>query len=133
LVSRSVLKVPPLAGALQMNAKQFVQAVRVAVHKSAAKGTIDALLKPPGRRPNPELVMRSEWFNRLKPVDRDFVARIADMAAEQATYNFLLALDGAIALEPAGPKGTFELSFDDGERRVLLNDGQLSFLFKEQQ
>src|SRR5262245_45270248 len=119
-----------------MDTSEFVEAIRVAVYKAAAKGTMSTLAKPPGRRPHPDLVTCSNWFNGLKPEDRDFVAWIVDMAAKQATYNFLVALDGLTALEPPGPKGKLELFFSKGGVRVRLNDEReewLSSLFKQRE
>lgn len=118
----------------KMNTDEFMRSIKVAVYKAAAAGTVEALKKPPGRRPDPGLVACSEWFNTLRPKDRDAVAQVVDMAAKQATYNFLLALDGLIALEPRGPKGKLELFFSKGDVRVRLNDQSdefLSSLFKE--
>jgi hypothetical protein len=118
----------------KMNAREFIQSVRVAVSNAATEGTVTALTRPPGRRPDPSLVACSKWFNGLKPEDRDVVTQVIDMAAKQATYNFLLALDGLIALEPPGPKGRLELFFSKGGARVRLNDESeepLTSLFKE--
>jgi hypothetical protein len=117
-----------------MNTREFLQSIRVAVYKAAAKGTVAILTRPPGRRPDPALVSCSKWFNGLKREDRDIVAQLVDMAAKQATYNFLLALDGLIALEPPGSKGRLELFFSKGDVRVRLNDESaelLTSLFKE--
>jgi hypothetical protein len=117
-----------------MNQRDFVRAIKTAVYKDAAKGTIDALQKPPGRRPDPELVELSEWFNGLSSKDQDTCARAIDSAARQATYNFLLVLDGLAAIEPAGPKGRINVLYENGDTSTRLNNenaDQLSFLFKE--
>jgi hypothetical protein len=116
-----------------MNTSEFMQSIKVAVYKAAAAGTVKVLKKPPGRRPDPGLVACSQWFKTLKPEDRDVVAQVIDMAAGQATYNFLLALDGLIALEPPGPKGKLELFFNKGGTSVRLNSESeelLTSLFK---
>ena len=119
-----------------MNARELTRAIKLAVYQTAVKGTVATLVRPPGRCPDLDLVTCSEWFNKLKPEDRDIVVRIVDMSAAQATYNFLLALDGLIALEPAGPKGKLELFYNNGKSRVRLNDEgeeQLCVLFKERE
>jgi hypothetical protein len=116
-----------------MNARDFVSAIRTAVCDSAAKGTINLVQDPPGRRPDPQLVALSHWFRGLRPEDRNNVARIAEMTATQATYNFFLALDGLLTLEPVGAKGKLELFYLKGQTRTRLNSEnaeQLSFLFK---
>lgn len=117
-----------------MTPEEFVRAVDVVVHKAAATGTVDILQKPPGRRPSPELAELSRWFHGLGPDDKAAVSRVASLAAGQATYNFLLVLDGILAVEPAGEKGSLGLYYEKGEARAQLNgaaDEQLSFLFKE--
>jgi hypothetical protein len=117
-----------------MKAEDFVEAVRIAVYEDAVKGIIDYLRKPPGRRPDPQSVELSAWFNRLKSADRDALEKVADLAARQATYNFLLVLDGLVAIEDVGPKGELELIFRKGKTRLRLNDKsgeQLTALFKE--
>jgi hypothetical protein len=56
------------------------------------------------------------------------------MAADLATYNFLLVLDGLRAIEPVGPKGQLELFHRDREGLTLLNDEEgeeLTSLYKE--
>jgi hypothetical protein len=116
-----------------MKARQFVRAIKAAVCEGAANGTVSALTEVPGRRPDPNLVASSSWFKQLKQEDRDEVVRLIEMASVQATYNFLLVLDGLISLEPPGPKGRLELFFSDGKVRNHLNNimgEQLSSLFK---
>lgn len=117
-----------------MNTQEFVIAIKIAVYEAAAKGVIETLRKPAGRRPDPEAIELSHWFNGLKQQDRDSVARVADLAADQATYKFLSVLDGILAVEPKGPKGSLELIYDNGQTRARLNDHrteQLTFLFKQ--
>ncbi|MDQ8727232.1 hypothetical protein [Bradyrhizobium sp. LHD-71] len=117
-----------------MNQREFVRAIKVAVYKAAAKGTIDAFRKPAGRRPHPELVELSAWFNGLSAKDQDTCARAVDFAARQATYNFLAVLDGLAAIEPEGPKGKIDLLYEKDGASTRLNDedaNQLTFLFKE--
>jgi hypothetical protein len=117
-----------------MNTQEFVNAVRTAVYDAAAKGTVAVLKRPPGRRPDAEMLRLSDWYKRLNSEDRENLSRLVDMAASQTTYNFLLILDGLLAVEPAGTKGKLELFYDDGKTRTRLNDenaNQLSFLFKQ--
>ena len=116
-----------------MNAKAFVRAIRESVYENVATAVTEALESPPGRRPNAELVRLSEWFHTLGPSDRANLTRVADMAADLATYNFLAVLDGVRAIEPVGPKGHLELFHRDGEGLTLLNDEEgeeLASLYK---
>jgi len=116
-----------------MNTQTFTQAIKKTVYDAAAKGVVEVLHKPAGRRPDPELVRLSQWFNSLNAQDQQAVARVANLAADQATYNFLLVLDGLVTVEPVGEKGKLELFYDNGKERTQLNDentDQLSSLFK---
>lgn len=116
-----------------MTSEAFVTAIRSAVYKTAAKGTMEVLEHPPGRRPDAELVRLNQWYRALSPSDRENVTKAVDMAADQATYNFLSVLDGLMAIEPVGTKGRLHLFHDDGKTRTLLNDEdaeQLTMLFK---
>jgi hypothetical protein len=119
-----------------MNSETFVDAIKVAVCEAAAKGMMDILERPPGRHPDPELVRLSEWYHSLAPADRNRLGRVVDLSTKQATYNFLLVLDGLVAVEPAGPKGRLQLSYDEGKTRAQLNnenDIELSSLFKQRE
>ena len=117
-----------------MNAEDFVKAIRTAVCNAAANGTVEILKHPPGRKPVAELTRLSDFYHRLSPEDRENVAGVADLVADQATYNFLLILDGLLAVEPVGAKGRLDLLYDDGVARTRLNDvnkDHLSSLFKQ--
>lgn len=117
-----------------MTPDEFVHALDVAVHEAAATGTMEALRKPPGRRPDPDLVELSRWFHGLGPDDKAAVSRVADLASKQATYNFLLVLDGLLAIEPQGEKGRICLYYEKGESRTQLsgdNETMLTVLFRE--
>jgi hypothetical protein len=116
-----------------MNAADFVYALKVVVRDAAGRGTMDLLQSPPGRRPDPHLVQLSQWFLGLAPRDRLAVASIVELATNQATYNFLLALDGLLTLEPDSSRGKLELYYAKGEIQTRLNQEEaepLSVIFK---
>ncbi|MBX3373174.1 MAG: hypothetical protein KF817_05010 [Phycisphaeraceae bacterium] len=116
-----------------MNSHDFVRAITTVVYSAAVKGTLDVIESPPGRRPDPRLVELSQWFHSLSSEGRMAIVEIVELAANQATYNFLLVLDGLLTLEPIGAKGNLELFHVQGGARNQVNsmDGeQLSTLFK---
>lgn len=104
-----------------MDSDTFVSAVKRVVEDAAAEDCIKLLSSgPPGRRPPPNLVELSEWFRSLSDTDRAMVQRVAHEASRLAVFGFLCVLDGARAVEAAGPKGDFELWFvKDGQRQLL--------------
>jgi hypothetical protein len=117
-----------------MTPEEFIHAIDIAVHQAAAIGTIEVLKKPPGRRPDPGLVELSQWFHGLGPEGKLAVSRIVNLASDQATYNFLLVLDGVTAIEPAGKKGSLALLHESEAQTVRLNDAEgipLGSLFKD--
>lgn len=118
-----------------MNANEFIKVVRIAVYSAAVNGTVDVLEHPPGRKPSEDIVELSRWYNGLSVEDRECVSRVAKISAGQAVYNFLLILDGLLAIESSSPKkGRLELLYNDGLKLIRLNDDnvcQLSSLFKE--
>lgn len=115
-----------------MNQHDFVNMIRVAVEEAASKGVIDALRFPPGRRPDPQLLNLSNWFNGLSEEERSYLFKVVQMTAQQTVYNLLLLLDGLLAIESGPDKGRIELTYNRGAARVILNDSDklLSDLFK---
>jgi len=113
---------------------EFVEAVKLVAARASSRGTIEALVRPPGRKPDPDLVELSQWFGELDERGRHAVARVADLVSDQAVYNTLLVLDGLLAVEGRGEKGHFELIHVKDETRTLLNspdDESLSGIYKD--
>lgn len=116
-----------------MNSTMFVAAIKRAVQQTALNSTVSLLEKPSGRGPSPESVSLSTWFKSLSSEDQTVVKRVVAMAAGQATYNFLLVLDGLLSIADGDDKGRLDLFFVRNERRILLNDPsneELTVLFK---
>jgi hypothetical protein len=119
-----------------MNGRDFVRAIKLTVQEGAVKGTLNALRVPQGRLPAPEGIRRKQWFHALGEDDRQMVVELIREAAGQATYNFLLVLDGLLAIESTERKGTLLLYYAEGQQRTLLNDGvkeALTVLFKKRE
>ena len=117
-----------------MNAREFVKALKLVAGQGGATAIIETLKRPPGRKPTPSLVKRSEWFNTLSPEDRANVESIAKFAMDHAVYSTLSVLDGLPAIEPVGTKGRLLLFYEKDEERLLMNDPEaeeLTVLFKE--
>lgn len=107
---------------------------RLAVAGTATKSILQSLERAPGRKLDRRLARLSEWFNGLTPQDREMLAEAVALAAEQATYNTLLVLDGSLAIESRRTKGRLELFYVSVDGRTQLNDPdheELSALFKD--
>lgn len=105
-----------------MNRESFVTAVRLAVQEAAVTGTISVLTRPPGRKPDENLVALSAWFNQLSVDDRQNVERVVDMTARATLFGLLCVLDGARAIESDPVKGTLDLRYRRGEADISLSD-----------
>jgi hypothetical protein len=116
-----------------MTPQTFVSSIKVAVAENAAKGVISQLAAPAGRNPSEAVLELSEKFRALTDEQRDFVVQIAEMAADQAAYNFLGILDGIIAVESVEAKGELKLVFETDTGSDWLNDPdqvELTYAYK---
>ncbi|HKQ39496.1 MAG TPA: hypothetical protein VJ063_15570 [Verrucomicrobiae bacterium] len=116
-----------------MNTQQFIGAIKEAVYEQAFLGLIEALKSPPGRRPDPRLLKLSDWYHSLTPDAQAMASELTKAAAKQATYNFLLLLDGLLAAEARGEKGEFQLFYTKDGISAILNprsENPLSNIFK---
>jgi hypothetical protein len=111
-----------------MDSNQFVAALKIAVEKSSVKGVKELLLNPPGRKPDPEVLRRSKWFNNLSEEDKNLVIEIADQAVKHCLFGFLCVLDGVRSIEDEAEKGVLKLYFEKGSNRVVLNDPDQEYL-----
>jgi hypothetical protein len=102
-----------------MSPEEFVEAVRLLAVDNAAAGTVKVLRQPPGRRPWPVDVRRSEWFNSLAQGDQSFVEEVVKAAAFQSAFTFCSILDGITAFD--NEHGTLRLVYvaPDGSESVL--------------
>jgi hypothetical protein len=105
-----------------MNADEFIEALKIAVHDSAIRGIDTTLRKPSGRQPAPSIVAASHWFGALPPGDQDMVRRIISLSVHSAVFGMLTVLDGVRAIEDQEKKGQLVLNFEDDSGVVRLND-----------
>jgi hypothetical protein len=105
-----------------MNRESFVDAARLAVQDAAVSGTISELTRPPGRKPDENLVALSVWFNQLAVDDRQNVERVVETATRTTLFDFLCVLDGGRAIESGQVKGTLDLRYRRGKVDISLND-----------
>src|SRR5262245_11068528 len=105
-----------------MDAAEFVAAVRAQAYRKAVSRTQSLLDKPPGRRPDPNLVKLSAWFGQLAETDQQAALGVAELAARLAVFSLLAIMDGVRAIEDSEEKGTFELRFIKGDVNELVND-----------
>lgn len=101
-----------------MKADEFVSAIQSYVLESAVDSTISNLAHPPGRRIDPDLSARAEWFKSLSDGEAEMLRAVARDAAHSAVFGFLAVLDGARVIDPE--KGTFEL-YHLGRQKSLVN------------
>jgi hypothetical protein len=114
-----------------MDGERFSVALATVVMK-AATGFLEAVKLPPGRRPAAWLTDLSRWFGGLNPEEQHGAEQLAIRSAVAGARAVLGVIDGTIAIEPAGPKGTIVLTFQkDGQESALNAETQemLEILF----
>lgn len=117
-----------------MTTEEFVQAIKV-ILKSALAGLLKTIMVPPGRRPAPELIQISHFYNKLNEEDKRIFSVALELAAKQSACNILSVLDGAVSIEPIGEKGKLELFYSDGKTTIKINDTgkpMLNELFRQE-
>jgi hypothetical protein len=117
-----------------MSPSEFVTAIRIAVEDGAVRGVLAQLQHPSGRTPETQLWELHEWYSGLSEDDRQMLERAIIRASKQATYNFLLVLDGKRAIEDRPDKGSLRLLYEHSGKEVLINDPRgddLTEIFKE--
>jgi hypothetical protein len=105
-----------------MNSEDFIEAIKMVVRDSTVAGELSNLAKPAGRKPHPEMVEMSKWFNGLPDSDKGFVERVIKYSADLSVFSFLAVLDGVAVIENGSDKGDLELYYVKGDERVRLNE-----------
>src|SRR5690349_12160906 len=103
-----------------MTSDDFARAVKLYASDAAARITLSNLKSPPGRRPTPEYIRRSEWFGKLSLSDQEILTEIIQEAAENAAFGLLAIIDGSRVVEDTPAKGDFELHYSREDQRILL-------------
>ena len=103
-----------------MNSKGFVKAIEL-IASSALTGLLKTIAKPPGKSPAPNLVRISELYRSLSDKDKQIFSDALELAARQSINNFLLVLDGSLAIESTSDKGALELYYINDKERILIN------------
>jgi hypothetical protein len=111
-----------------MNQEEFVEAIKITVLENSIEAVKSNLVNPPGKEPSKELVILSEWYNKLGDQNRSFVDKVISMTSDMATFGFLCVLDGVRAIEDSPDKGRLILTFTKDNKEVLLNDEDGEFL-----
>jgi hypothetical protein len=81
-----------------MHPDEFIEAVYLAVYKTTIDGVPRLLAKPPGRKPQADLVDLSVWYNGLDDQGREKVAGIVRLTTDQAVFGMLASIDGVRSL-----------------------------------
>ena len=108
-----------------MNSEQFVKVIKSVVVDSATESTLSNLANPPGRRPNPELVKKSDWYKALSDQDKRILESVVAGAVHQAVFGMFAVIDGVRVINDGPVKADIELFYvEDGERLQLNAPGQ---------
>lgn len=105
-----------------MKSKDFVSAVKQVVFCSAISSVMSLLQKPPGKKPQNDMLVLSDWYNRLSEEDKRRVMDVVSLTARHATFGMLAVLDGARQIEAAANRGALELRYRNKAQDELLNN-----------
>ena len=105
-----------------MNKEEFIDAIKLVVSKGSIEAMKSKLLKPPGRQPSRETIESSDWFNKLKPEDKNMVMKIVSQSVEMSVFGFLCVLDGVRTIEDDTEKGDLILRYEKHGKITWLNN-----------
>lgn len=101
-----------------MDKVEFSKIIKEVVAQSAIEDKIDNLSDPPGRKPDEQLLVQSQWFQALSPSDREMVGKVISEAVHSSVSGFLCVLDGVRSISKCGEANDLVLS----RKGVQLND-----------
>jgi hypothetical protein len=105
-----------------MTRHRFVDALAQVALEEVVRGEISTLRQPPGRRPSPALIARSEWFLGLDEECQSLVIDTMRAAAFGTLHRVLVVLDGGASLDDAGSNGHLQLLWRDSDDVSDLTD-----------
>lgn len=111
-----------------MTPQEFITKIRQVVCQSAITGTLAIIRKPPGRKPPENLVLLSQWFEKLSDTDKKNLEKVVAIATHQTTFGLLAVIDGVRQIEDTPLKGTLELHYKKDAKSVLLNTPNSEYL-----
>lgn len=112
-----------------MTQEEFISAIKLVVSDGSISSVMSVLEEgPPGRSPDKELIMISNWYNDLSKDDKSVILKIVKYAVEMSVFGFLCVLDGVAAIEGYGEKGKLDLYFKKGNENVILNGPDQEYL-----
>ncbi len=101
-----------------MDKIEFTKIIKEVVSQAAIEDTLENLNDPPGRKPDEQLLVQSEWFKALSLSDREMVSKVIAEAVHESVFCFLCVLDGVRSISEAGEINNLNLSHGG----VQLND-----------
>lgn len=112
---------------MKMKREDVVTRLRELTADCAASDMLNLLEAPPGRRPEPALVVASQWYRTLPDEAREHVRWIAENAAQATLFGILALLDGVRRFDD-DPDLKLELRLVDQSESLLLNEERGEFL-----
>lgn len=93
-----------------MTPTEFVDSLKTYCRDSAVTDCLQELQAPPGRRPDPELMRLSAWFNSLSSEHQENIAAVMREVADATLFGVLCVIDGVRVIEATTEKSEFMLS-----------------------
>jgi hypothetical protein len=98
-----------------MNTEEFVAVIQKHVVDTIGPDLVTILRKPPGRKPDAQIVALSRWYNGLSDDDKAMVEQLLAIAARDAVFGVFTVLDGSTQVDPTWEEDDhFELRHHHG-------------------
>jgi hypothetical protein len=108
-----------------MDAEEFINIIKRAVHDSCINGLIKTFESPSGSEPHPKVLKISKWYNSFDEEQKEIIKDIITQSVHASIFDLLCVIDGVL---PVSAGGEFELSFVEGDKEYRLNNPDEGFL-----
>ncbi|WP_289044029.1 hypothetical protein [uncultured Aliiroseovarius sp.] len=102
-------------------ASKFVADLKASVSLEVPRTVQESLREPVGRRPDPNDVVLSEWYNGLTEYDKKMIGTVVEEATRMTLFSVLTILDGADVISEELREYDLRLTIKKGDEEILLS------------
>ncbi|MCI2393312.1 hypothetical protein [Aliiroseovarius sediminis] len=113
------------------SASKFVADLKASVSLEVPRTVQESLSEPVGRRPDPNDVVLSEWYNGLTEYDKKMIGTVVEEATRMTLFSVLTILDGADVISEELREYDLRLTIKKGDEEILLSSTEKGASAKE--